>query len=259
MLGAITGDIVGSIYEFKNHRAKEFPFFGQGVFFTDDSVCTVALAHALMTKSHPALELQEWCHRNPGRGYGSMFRRWIYSASPEPYNSYGNGAAMRVSGAAWLAGSLDEALALADHITGVTHNHPEGLRGARATCHAIHMALNGAEAKRIRAAVQETYGYDLSRSVDEIRPDYRFNETCQETVPQALVCALNADGFEDAIRSAVSIGGDSDTVAAIAGCVAEPLFGIPEEIAAQTLSYLPQEFRDVVARVAIRNAELRKG
>jgi len=121
------------------------------------------------------------------------------------------------------------------------------------------MALNGAKAKRIRATVQETYGYDLSRSVDEIRPDYRFNETCQETVPQALICALNADSFEDAIRNAISIGGDSDTVAAIAGSVAEPLFGIPEEIAAQTLAYLPQEFCDVVTRVAIFNAGLRKG
>lgn len=258
MLGAIIGDIAGSIYEFNNHRSKEFPFFGNGVFFTDDSICTVALASAILSDSAPAPVLQEWCRRYPRCGFGDLFRRWIVSPTPSPYNSYGNGAAMRVSSAAWLGGTLEEALKLADQITEITHNHPEGLKGARATCHAIHMALNGMPAGQIRAVVQETYGYDLSQSVDEIRPAYRFNATCQGTVPQAIICALNADSFEDAIRNAISIGGDSDTIAAIAGSIAEPLFGIPDEIASQALDFLPQEFRDIIARVRTRNSELRK-
>jgi ADP-ribosylglycohydrolase len=239
VLGTLIGDIIGSIYEFNNHRSKEFPFFGNDVEFTDDSVCTIALASAILSQSAPTPVLQDWCRRYPGRGYGGMFNRWINNPEPLPYNSYGNGAAMRVSSAAWLGGSLEDALALSDHITQITHNHAEGMKGARATCHAIHMVLHGMSADQIRSTVQATSEYDLSQSVDEIRPAYYFNETCQETVPQAIICALNADSFEDAIRNAISIGGDSDTVAAIAGSIAEPLFGIPEEIASQALDYPP--------------------
>lgn len=256
MLGALIGDVVGSIYEFHNHRSKEFTFLADKATFTDDSVCSVALASALLTDKDPSVELQDWCRRYPGVGYGGMFRRWIYSSPPKPYDSYGNGAAMRVSGAAWLAGSLDEALSLAAKITEITHNHPEGMRGALATCHAIFLALKGTSARQIRYAVEVTYGYDLSQSVDKIRSAYHFDETCQGTVPQAITCALNADSFEDAIRNAISIGGDSDTIAAIAGSIAGPLFGIPKDIASQVLDRLPQEFCDVVIRTQIRNAEL---
>lgn len=258
MLGTIIGDIAGSIYEFHNHKSKDFSFFGDKISFTDDSVCTIALANALLSAKDPAIELQQWCSRYPARGYGGKFLQWIYSADLKPYNSYGNGAAMRVSSAAWLGASLNEALCLADKITEITHNHPEGLRGARATCHAIYMALSGSTAEQIRTAVQAIYNYDLSQKIDDIRTDYRFDESCQGTVPQALTCALNADSFEDAIRNAISIGGDSDTVPAIAGSVAGPLFGIPQWASSRAMGLIPQEFSDVIARVQIHHSDLQK-
>src|SRR5688572_8523831 len=186
MLGAIIGDIVGSIYEFDNHRSKHFPFFGRKADFTDDTVCTIAVADALLNGRPPAEALYDWCNRYPGRGYGGMFGQWIQRPGSPPYNSYGNGAAMRVSPAGFLGTTLDEALAMARAVTEVTHNHSEGLRGAAVTVHAIFLARTGSGAKVIRKAIQETYGYDLSRTVDDIRPAYRFNETCQQTVPEAL-------------------------------------------------------------------------
>jgi ADP-ribosylglycohydrolase len=248
MLGAIIGDIVGSIYEWDNHRSKDFPLFGPGCDYTDDSVCTVALADALLTGVDPARHLQAWCRRHPGRGYGGMFADWIDQPEPVPYNSFGNGAAMRVSAAGWLAGEAVAVAALANRITAITHNHPEGLKGARATAHAIFRARQGADADQVRDEIVTLFGYDLSRTVDEIRPGYRFNESCQRTVPEALVCALTATGFEDAIRNAISIGGDSDTVAAIAGSVAEALFGIPAAIRAKARGYLPGDMLGVLER-----------
>ena len=249
MLGAIIGDIVGSIYEFENHRSKTFPLFGQHVDFTDDTVCTVALADALLRNADPAATLRAWCLRYPDRGYGGMFRQWIVDESLGPYNSFGNGAAMRVSGAALLGIHLDNALFLADRITEITHNHPEGMKGARATVTAIWLARAGEASEAIRVTVAERFGYDMRRTVDDIRPGYVFNETAQGTVPEALICALEASGFEDAIRNAISIGGDSDTVACIAGCVAEARFGIPRQIAIEGLRWLPEEMVGVVRRV----------
>lgn len=164
----------------------------------------------------------------------------------EPYNSYGNGAAMRVSPAGLLAPSLDAAISLANRVTKVTHNHPEGMKGAASTATAIYLARHQISAKEIRQNIETRFAYDLSATVDEIRPHYRFNETCQDTVPQALICALSADSYENAIRNAISIGGDSDTIAAIAGGVAEALFGIPEPIAAQGLTYLPPDMRRIL-------------
>jgi ADP-ribosylglycohydrolase len=246
MLGALIGDIVGSIYEWDNHRSKDFPLFGAGCDYTDDSVCTVALADALLTGADPARHLQAWCRRHPGRGYGGMFHGWIRAAEPASYDSYGNGAAMRVSAAGWLADEPAAVAALSDRITAITHNHPEGLKGARATAHAILRARQGAAASEIRDEIVARFGYDLSRTVDGIRPGYQFNETCQQTVPEALTCALNASSFEDAIRNAISIGGDSDTVAAIAGSVAEPLFGIPPAMAEKGRSYLPADMLAVL-------------
>jgi ADP-ribosylglycohydrolase len=246
MLGAIIGDIAGSIYEWENHRSKDFEFFGRRADFTDDTVCTIAVADALLNDRPPAEALHDWCNRYPGRGYGGMFGQWIRRPGSPPYNSYGNGAAMRVSPAGFLGRTLEEALDMARRVTEVTHNHPEGLKGAAATAHAIFLAKRGAEPGAIRAAIRATYGYDLARTVDEIRPTYVFNETCQRTVPEALICALEATGFEDAIRNAISIGGDSDTVAAIAGGVAESLFGIPEELARGGMSKLPEDMRAVL-------------
>ncbi|NJD09089.1 MAG: ADP-ribosylglycohydrolase family protein [Gemmatimonadetes bacterium] len=246
MLGAITGDIVGSIYEWNNHRSKEFPLFGPGADYTDDSVLTAAVADALLNGHPPQKSLYLWATRHTSRGYGGGFARWLRTWDLAPYNSWGNGAAMRVSPAALIANTLDEALDLAVKVTAVTHDHPEGIKGAKATAHAIFLARFGAAPVEIRRTIAETYGYDMDRTVDSIRPGYRFNESCQETVPEALICALEATSFEDAIRNAISIGGDSDTVAAIAGPVAEALFGIPDEIATRVMEIVPEDMREVL-------------
>lgn len=252
MLGALIGDIVGSIYEWDNHRSKDFPFFGPGADYTDDSVLTMAVADALLDGQPPQKALFLWATRHPGRGYGGGFGRWLETWDLAPYGSWGNGAAMRVSPAALLANSLDEALSLATSVTNVTHDHPEGIKGARATAHAIFLARFKAGPEEIRRTIADAYGYDMDRTVDGIRPHYRFNETCQETVPEALICALEATGFEDAIRNAISIGGDSDTVAAIAGPVAEARFGIPDGIAREAMGRLPEDMRTTLHRLYAR-------
>lgn len=234
MLGAIIGDIVGSIYEWNRIKTKDFTFFGHACDFTDDTVCTAAVADILLHDLPPAETMQEWCRRYPGRGYGGMFGDWIYFDEPTPYDSYGNGAAMRVSPAAFLYRSdLDTALAASDKVTAITHDHPEGIKGARATTHAIWLAYQGEAPIAIREVIASGYDYDLTQTVDNIRPDYFFNETCQDTVPQAITCALESDSFEDAVRNTISLGGDSDTLGAIAGPIAEALHGIPQDIKEQ--------------------------
>lgn len=243
MWGAIIGDIVGSVYEGrgKKIKTKEFDFLKPYCRYTDDTVCTAAVAEVLLDELPAASTLQQWCRRHPGRGYGGWFREWIHDANPTPYQSFGNGAAMRVSPAAFLNRErpLENALAASDRVTEVTHDHPEGLKGARATTCAVWLALRGSRPHEIRTEVEREFGYDLSRSVDEIRPGYRFDVTCQGTVPEAITCALESESFEDAVRNAVSLGGDSDTLAAIAGPVAEAMHGIPEEmIAAAKAAYL---------------------
>lgn len=245
MLGAIIGDIVGSVYEFKNYRAKNFqPFFHPNAFFTDDSVCTAAVADALTRHIDPAIALRTWGRRYwKNGGWGMRFAKWLGSDDEGPYNSFGNGAGMRVSPAGLLARTLEEVQQLSDHVTAVTHNHPEGMKGAAATVTAIYLARSGLSAAQIREEIATRFGYDLSPSVDDIRPTYIYNERSQDTVPQALICALEANDFEDAIRNAISIGGDSDTIAAIAGGVAEALFGIPEHIAKTAWGKLPEDIR----------------
>ena len=234
MIGAIIGDIVGSIYEWNRIKTKNFPFFSHRCFFTDDTVCTVAVADILLHDRPPAETMQEWCRRYPGRGYGGMFSDWIYFDDPVPYGSCGNGAAMRVSPAAFLNRSnLEAALVASDNVTAITHEHPEGIKGAQATTHAIWLAYQGEDATTIREVITTEYAYDLTQTVDEIRPDYFFNETCQATVPQAITCALESDSFEDAVRNAISLGGDADTLGAIAGPIAEALHGIPHAIKEQ--------------------------
>ena len=234
MLGAIIGDIVGSVYEWNPIKIKDFPFFAGNCCFTDDSVCTVAVADILLHDLPPAETLQKWCRRYPGRGYGGYFSLWIHADPPEPYDSYGNGAAMRVSAAAFLnRDDLAAALAAADKLTEITHNHPEGMKGARATTHAIWLAFQGESPTNIRQVITIEYGYDLTKTVDEIRPDYAFDVTCQGTVPQAITCALESVSYEDAVRNAISLGGDADTLAAIAGAIAEARHGIPDEIKRQ--------------------------
>ncbi|MCC6145275.1 MAG: ADP-ribosylglycohydrolase family protein [Rhodocyclaceae bacterium] len=249
MLGACVGDIIGSVYEFQAWKSREFPLFSEKSEFTDDTVCTIAVAECLLDGSDPAVSLRKWGMRYPGRGYGGRYAVWLKDPKMGPYNSYGNGAAMRVSPAAWLGRSLDEAVAFARHVTAVTHDHPEGIKGAEATVTAIWLARLGETPVAIRRRIHDSFGYDLSRSVDEIRPDYRFNEICKDTVPQAIVCALEANSFEDAIRNAISLGGDADTLAAIAGPIAEVLHGIPEDIRRKGWMRLPKDMRNVLERL----------
>ena len=238
MLGAMIGDIVGSVYEWQPIKTKEFPFLTDDCFFTDDSVCTVAVADILLHGLPPAETMQAWCRRYPACSYGGNFGYWIYADPPEPYHSYGNGAAMRVSPAAFLNRNNDvaDALAAADRVTEITHNHPEGIKGARATTDAIWLAFQGERPEAIRQAIAAVYNYDLSRTVDDIRRDYGFDESCQGTVPQAITCALESNSFEDAVRNAVSLGGDADTLAAIAGAIGEAMHGIPDGLREQAVS-----------------------
>ena len=248
MLGAIIGDIVGSVYEFNNYRAKDFsPFFHPKAFFTDDTVCTIAVADALLFAPDTAFALKDWGRRYwENGGWGGQFAQWLVSEDWQAYGSYGNGAAMRVSPAGLIARSVEHAVFEATRVTIVTHNHPEGMKGAQATAVAIYLALAGSEPEQIRQEIESRFAYDLSATVDEIRPNYQFDESCQGTVPQALICALSATSYEDAIRNAISIGGDSDTIAAIAGGVAEGLFGVPISLARQGLSYLPAEMLNIL-------------
>lgn len=230
MLGAIIGDIVGSIYDFNPIKTKVFEFFTPHCFFTDDTVCTAAVANILLHDLPPVVTMQIWCRRYPDKNYSLIFNRWIDKKNPNPYYSFGNGAAMRVSPAAFLhKDSLIDALAAADMVTTITHNHPEGMKGAQATTHAIWLALQGETPANIRHIITNEYKYNLTKTVDQIRPSYSDNDTCQDTVPQAITCALESVSFEDAVRNAISLGGDAGSLGAITGPIAEALHGIPDE------------------------------
>ena len=253
MIGALVGDIVGSVYEWNNHRSKAFPLFGRGCFFTDDSIMTIAVCDALLKcrpdyadLSEQAVKaMQEIGRPYPDCGFGGRFFAWIYSDNPQPYNSFGNGSAMRVSACAWAANSLAQAKAFSEAVTKVTHNHPEGIKGAEATVSAIYLARSGKPKEYIRQYITANY-YPLDFTIDEIRPTYAFNETCQQTVPQALEAFFESVDFEDAIRTAISVGGDSDTLAAITGSVAEAFYGVPTDIREKTKSYLDERLLQIL-------------
>lgn len=264
MLGAIIGDIVGSRFEFNNHRSKEFDLFTKDCFATDDSIMTLAVAKAIMEAMKEkelsnsldskefrvllsdltAKYMQEIGQQYPDCGFGGRFNRWVFSDTPKPYNSYGNGAAMRVSPAGFISNSEEEAIALAEIVTAVTHNHPEGIKGAVATAVAIYLARKGATKAEIKERIERDY-YSLDFKIDDIRPTYRFNETCQETVPQAIQCFLESTSFEDAIRTAISLGGDSDTIGAITGAIAEAYYGVAKDMEEQALAYLDEDLRAI--------------
>lgn len=258
MYGAILGDMIGAPYEFdRSPKVKEFPLFSRRSVFTDDSVMTIAVAEALLdTLAAPdeavqqalVQSLQKWGRRYPDAGYGGMFRHWLWAEQPEPYGSYGNGAAMRVAAAGWLGGTLEEARRLARLSASITHNHAEGLKGAEAVAAAIFLARQGSDKAAIRRFVSETFGYDLSRSCDAIRPTYHHVESCQETVPEALTAFLEGEDFEDVIRTAVSLGGDCDTLTCIAGSIAEAYYGVPAELVAACRARLPEDMLAVVNR-----------
>lgn len=244
MIGAIIGDIVGSIYEFDNHRSKEFRLFQDEMFFTDDSVMTIAIAKALKDRGDVGANSIRWMRtlggKYPHSGYGGRFNEWLHDESMGPYNSYGNGSAMRVSAVGWFADTEDEVKELSRKVTEVTHNHPEGLKGAEATAISVFHLLNGMSKEELRKLIDRDY-YSLDFTLDEIRDTYEFNESCQGTVPQAIEAFLESTDFEDAIRNAISVGGDSDTLAAITGALAEAHYGVPEHIRRKAEEYLTDE------------------
>ena len=262
MYGALLGDIIGSPYEFdRGNKSKDFPFFDRGARFTDDSVMTIAVADAIMkatesgaiksgTKFKDILidSMHDWGHRYPGAGYGGRFYHWLADSSREPYNSWGNGSAMRVSAAGWTAETLDEAEKLARWTAEVTHNHPEGIKGAEATVAAIFLSRDGKDKEYIKDYIIGRFDYDLDRTCDEIRPDYHHVESCQETVPEAIVSFLEAESFEDTLRNAISLGGDTDTLACIAGSIAEAYYGVPQELKAECEARLPEDMLAVLHR-----------
>lgn len=245
MLGAMIGDIAGSVYEHNNIKTKEFEFFNKYGRFTDDTVMSVAVCDALLHCAEDRSGLanatvacmQLFGRAYPKAGYGGRFRNWLTDKDPKPYRSWGNGSAMRVSGCAWAADSLEDALALAEITAAVTHDHPEGIKGAQAAAAAVYLARTGSSKAEIRDHIEKNF-YPLDFTLDDIREDYRFDVSCQGSVPQAIEAFLESVSFEDAIRNAVSIGGDSDTVAAITGSIAEAFYGIPEDIRRRALTYL---------------------
>ncbi len=253
MLGAVIGDIAGSRFEWNNTKSKDFELFTPECRYTDDSVMTLAVAKAVLnSRGRPeelgkeAVRTMQSFGRRWARGcYGGSFSRWLMSDQPRPYGSWGNGSAMRVSACAWAADSLEEALDMAKRVTEVTHDHPEGIRGAQAVTAAIWLARNGAEKAEIRQHIEARY-YRLDFTLDAIRPAYRFDVSCQGSVPQAIEAFLEAESFEDAVRNAVSLGGDSDTIGAIAGSIAEAFYGIPQALRERALAYLEGELKDVV-------------
>lgn len=253
IIGAIIGDIVGSRFEFNNYRSTDFEFLNDRCFFTDDSVMTIAVAdwvtNKRQTDRHLALYLREWGRKYPNRGYGGMFLRWLLSKElSSPYNSFGNGSAMRVSPCGFYAQSLDEALFLAKQSAEVTHNHPEGIKGAQSVAAAIYLAKTGSTKAIIKEYIENNFGYDLSRTCDEIRRVYKFNETCQETCPEAIIAFLESHDYESAIRLGISLGGDSDTIGAITGGIASAYYGIPDSIIEDVKGFIPFEFIDIVEK-----------
>ncbi|HEL1804938.1 TPA: ADP-ribosylglycohydrolase family protein [Streptococcus suis] len=252
MFGAIVGDVIGSRFEGRDIKSKDFDLFHPNCRFTDDSVMTAAVAASFLGLNEPFDDLEEALVLNmkdfgklyPRAGYGPQFKKWIESKDSEPYNSFGNGSAIRVSACGHVGKSLEETLDLAERVAFVTHNHPEGIKGAQAVAGAIFLARTGKSKEEIRQFVTDNF-YNLDFTLDAIRPSYQFDSSCQGSVPQAIVAFLEAEDFEDAIRNAVSLGGDSDTLAAIAGSIAEPFFGIPEEIVYRTTDYLPSLIMEV--------------
>lgn len=247
MLGAIAGDVIGSPYEHRPIKTKDFPLFQDASRFTDDSVLTVAIAQAILEGRGYAQAVRELGRRYPQAGYGGWFRQWLASDEAGPYHSWGNGSAMRVSPVGWAFDEVERVMKQAERSAAITHDHPEGIKGAQATALAVFGARTGWERPRLRREIESRFGYDLSESLDDLRPDYQFDVSCQGTVPPAIRCYLEAADFEDAVRNAVSLGGDSDTLACIAGAIAEAGFGgVPAEIRSEVERRLPAELRQVV-------------
>ncbi len=245
MIGAIAGDIIGSVYEARPIKTKDFPLFHPQGRFTDDTVLTVAVAEAILSGRPYQETIREYGRRYPRAGYGASFMDWLLAENPLPYGSFGNGSAMRVSPVGFAFASEAEVLRESRKTAEITHNHPEGIKGAEATALAVFLARTGRSKRDIRARIASQFGYNLDRTVDEIRPGYSFDVSCQGTVPEAVIAFLESDSYEDAVRNAVSLGGDSDTLACITGGIAEAFYGgIPDEIRGKAREYLTPELRE---------------
>lgn len=247
MLGAIAGDIIGSVFEHNPTKGTDFPLFTSRSIFTDDTVLTLAVADSILKKSDYAASLKRFGRRYPNAGYGMSFYHWIHSLNSEPYNSWGNGSAMRVSPVGFAFNSVEAVLQEAQKSASVTHNHPEGIKGAQATALAIFLARSGKSKKFIRQEISRRFDYDLNRTLDEIRPSYGFDISCQGSVPEAIIAFLESSGLEDAIRKGVSLGGDSDTIACIAGGIAQAYYkSVPENILMEIRKRLPESFLTII-------------
>lgn len=235
MIGAIAGDIIGSVYERKNVKRTDFTLFTPRSRFTDDTVLTIAVADSIMNGKDYALTIKEYGRKYPNVGYGGIFYQWLFSDKMAPYNSFGNGSAMRVSPVGFAFHTLPDVLEEAKKSACITHNHPEGIKGAQATAAAVFLAGKGASKDELKEYIAETFGYNMEQTLDEIRPQYSFDVTCQGSVPQAIIAFLESDDYEDAVRKAISLGGDSDTMACIAGGIAQAYYKkIPEFIIVET-------------------------
>ena len=269
MYGAILGDMIGSPYEFdRGKKTKEFPLFARNSMFTDDSVMTIAVAEAFMEAEQGASDdeikqllisnMRRWGRKYPYAGYGMRFSIWLAEPKPKAYGSYGNGSAMRVSSVAWLFDDLDTVRKMARLSAEVTHNHPEGIKGAESTAAAIYLARTGKTKEEIKEYIIKEFGYDLSRTCGEIRPTYYHVESCMGTVPEAITAFLEGDSFEDVIRTAVSLGGDCDTLTAIAGSIAEGFYGVPEVLKKESYKRVTDEMADVMRRFEERRMSYEK-
>ncbi len=246
MLGAIAGDIIGSVYEAFPHKSEDFLLFQPQSRFTDDTVLTVAVADCILHGKDYAETLRAYGRRYPDAGYGGTFINWVQGIIDGPYNSWGNGSAMRVSPVGYAFDDLDKVLEEAKQSAAITHSHPEGIKGAQATAAAVYLARKGSGKKEIRDYIEQKFGYDIKRHVEDIRPDYSFDVSCQGSVPEAIIAFLDSDSYEDAVRKAVSLGGDADTQACIAGGIAHAYYGLPERIAEEAKERLTPDLREVV-------------
>jgi ADP-ribosyl-[dinitrogen reductase] hydrolase len=253
LLGAISGDVIGSVYEYDAPKTIDFELFRTDSQLTDDSILTIAVADAILNGSRYLEYIRDYALKYPNSDFGGMFRQWMHSNNPKPYNSYGNGSAMRVSPVGWAFNTVEDVLREAEASAAVTHNHPEGIKGAQAVALSIFLARTETSKRNISSEITSRFGYDLSQTLDEIRPDYRFDETCQKTVPPAIIAFLESDNYEDAIRKSISLGGDADTLAAITGSIAEAYYGgVPEEITAEVWKRIPKELQEIVEGFNLR-------
>ncbi len=270
MYGAILGDIIGEPYEFdRSPKTKDFPLFSKKPFFTDDSVMTIAVCDGILKAGLDADEatmktsmirsMQLWGHKYPLAGYGGRFRKWLFNEETEPYGSWGNGSAMRVSSAGWLFESLERTREVARWSAEVTHNHPEGVKGAESIASVIWLSRNGKSKAEIKEYVQREFGYDLSRTCDQIRPNYRHVESCQGTCPEAITAFLEGKDFEDVIRTAVSLGGDCDTLTDIAASMGEAFFGLPEEFKKKAYEFTKEDMHQVMKEFEKHQIPAKKG